>query len=77
MTPGYVVSDSGAILIIVPDITPSGFSLADENKVYENGEGISGWQRIENDDHRITEELRDTMEWLRDTVAFGDPESWD
>lgn len=61
----YVVTDQGGILVQLPDDNQWGFVLCDEDQSWPGGFGIaSSWERIADDDPRITDQDREDLEWL-------------
>lgn len=59
---GYVVSESGLILLQVPDDNRWGFYLCDDDQSWDGGFGVSSsWEAIGDDDPRITEDDRERL----------------
>lgn len=64
---GYVLTETGEILVQVPDDNPWGFALLDDDQQWPGGFGVAGeWQLLPGDDPRITAEIRERLGWLLD-----------
>lgn len=67
---GYVVTDSGKILVQTPENNLWGFSLQDDDQSWPGGFGIAqSWDAIEADDPRITPAVRERLQWILDELA--------
>jgi hypothetical protein len=63
----WVITDNGTILIQRPANNQWGFELASDDQTWPGGFGIAqSWEAIPDDDPRITDEDRDTLQWLFD-----------
>jgi hypothetical protein len=62
----YVLTADGTVLVQVPNPNSRwGFYLADDDQSWDGGLGVaSEWERIEDDDPRITEEDRERLEMI-------------
>ncbi len=59
---GYVITDSGRILIQAPAENQWGFSLHSGNQSWPGGVGIAFFLEIlDDDDPRISDEIRNTL----------------
>ena len=67
-TLGYVITDTGEILVQVPDDSSKwGFFLSDEDESWDGGFGAaSSWELIDESDPRITDEVKDRLGWILD-----------
>ncbi len=64
---GYVLTDRGDILLQLPVDNACGFVLADENQLWPGGVGIAcKWEALEDNDARITPEMRKRLRWMVD-----------
>lgn len=64
MHTGYVITDGGQVLVQGPAANDLGFSLFDGWKSWPAGKGIDYWERVSDDDPRITDAHRADMGWL-------------
>lgn len=66
---GYVVTDTGSILVQHPDENQWGFSLCDDEQSWPGGIGVAGeWTAIAPDDPRITDDDRERLQWMLDAA---------
>ena len=67
MKPHYVITNTGRILVQVPDPDSRwGFHLADDDQTWDGGlgSGAQSWEVIPDDDPRITEDIRERLGWI-------------
>lgn len=69
ITPGYVILENGTILVQIPADNQWGFSLADEDQAWAGGIGLGVWRLLADDDPRITDDIRDALQWILDEVG--------
>lgn len=64
---GYVITESGLILVQRPADCRWGFELCDDDQVFPGGHGVaSEWTLLAGDDPRITPQARERLSWLVD-----------
>jgi len=70
---GYVLTESGSILLQLPDENQWGFTLCDDDSSWPGGFGIaSDWEPLEDDDPRITAMVHEALDFfLDDARASG------
>lgn len=69
---GYVIiltgSNAGDIYVQLPNESQWGFCLADDDSTWDGGFGLlengGKWELMDDNDPRITPEVRDRLEWL-------------
>jgi hypothetical protein len=66
---GYVITDTGTILLQIPDNNRWGFSIQDDDQTWPGGLGIaSEWEVLKDTDPRITDADRERLQWILDEV---------
>jgi hypothetical protein len=69
---GYVITESGLVLLQVPDDSRWGFHLCDDDQSWDGGFGVaSSWEAVRDDDPRITEEDRERLEPILEAARAG------
>lgn len=62
---GYVITNSGLVLVQLPDDNQHGFVLADEDQTWNGGFGVADeWELVPDDDARISDEDRRRLAWV-------------
>lgn len=64
---GFALTDDGRILLQLPAFNEFGFVLADEEQAWDGGHGSAamGWEMLDDDDPRISDDDRDRLIWVR------------
>ena len=65
---GYILTDDGQLYLQLPARNCWGFVIASDDQTWDGGvtSGIRGWELLDDTDPRITADVRDTLQWLRD-----------
>lgn len=73
---GYVIDNHGNILVQIPDDNQWGFSLCDGESTQPGGFGFSAkeWTLLSDDDPRITDEVRESLQWILDGIEHHEDE---
>jgi hypothetical protein len=67
---GYVLTNTGRVMVQLPDDGAHGFALADGEQYWPGGLGAAQeWEALRDDDPRITEGDRQQLQWLLDEAA--------
>jgi len=70
--PCWVIGEDDKVYVMTPEDNPWGFEISDGENTWVGGFELGSWERIEEDDPRITQEHRDAMEWLFDEPPSPD-----
>jgi hypothetical protein len=63
---GYVIDKNDNIFVQIPSDNQFGFSIASDDQTWEGGIGLGEWMLLENDDPRITEDVKESLQWIID-----------
>jgi hypothetical protein len=66
---GYVVDKNNNVFVQIPSDNQWGFAIASDDQTWDGGIGIGEWTLIADDDPRITDDIRESLQWILDEVV--------